>query len=213
MMKKTLLAFSLPLVLVSQAAMADVTLKVPGNFEILAAQHLEIKKATKTVALPEGDQQVLVRFDSPTNPHSTGQSMGYVSSQPILIRFSANDGEVVELVAPRVDTQQDVKRFAKNPSFELTDTAGKSVSFASKKVVVSGSPLMANYNAILAAQVAPSEKQTLPQPTVTTAPSQAVSTVDINQLTPAQTDQLMKDLYQNADEKRRKEFIRWALGL
>jgi uncharacterized protein len=213
MMKKTLLAFSLPLVLVSQVVMADVTLKMPGNFEILAAQHLEIKKATKTVALPEGDQQVLVRFDSPTNPHSTGQSMGYVSSQPILIRFSADDGEVIELVAPRVDTQQDVKRFAKNPRFELTDTAGKSVSFESEKLVVSGSPLTANYNNILAAQITPNDKQTLPQPTVTTVSSQAISTVDISRLTPAKADQLMKDLYQNADEKRRKEFMRWALGL
>ncbi|MEZ8740475.1 DUF2057 domain-containing protein [Photobacterium swingsii] len=216
-MKKTLMALTLPALLMAQAAWADVVIKVPNNFEILATEQVRIKKATKQVALPEGDQHILVRFDSPTNPHSTAQSLGFVSSKPMLVTFTANDGEEVILVAPRIDTPQEVKRYAKAPTFTLVDAEGQTVAHQTTRVEYEGSPMTADYNAILAKQIG-STASPAPVLSSTAVAGTGVAAVnaakiDVSDLTPQQADALLRDLYKNADEKRRKDFMRWALGL
>ncbi|MDO6500093.1 DUF2057 domain-containing protein [Photobacterium sanguinicancri] len=213
-MKKTLMALTLPALLVAQVAWADVMVKMPSNFEILATEQVRIKRATKQVALPEGDQHILVRFDSPTNPHSTAQSLGFVSSKPILVSFTAKDGEVVSLVPPRIDTQQEVKTFARQPTFKLVDANGDAVEHESSMVLFEGSPMTADYNAILADQIV-SPAPVLSSTAVAGSGVAAVNAaqIDVNNLTPQQADALLRDLYKNADEKRRKDFMRWALGL
>ncbi|MGR5077893.1 DUF2057 domain-containing protein [Photobacterium swingsii] len=216
-MKKTLMALTLPVLLVAQVAWADVMVKMPSNFEILATEQVRIKKATKQVALPEGDQHILVRFDSPTNPHSTAQSLGFVSSKPIFVSFTAKDGEVVSLVPPRIDTQQEVKAFARQPSFKLVDAMGNTVAHESTNILFEGSPMTADYNAILAKQIGStaSPAPVLSSTAVAGAGVAAVNAakIDVSDLTPQQADALLRDLYKNADEKRRKDFMRWALGL
>ncbi len=213
-MKKTLMALTLPALLVAQVAWADVMVKMPSNFEILATEQIRIKRATKQVALPEGDQHILVRFDSPTNPHSTAQSLGFVSSKPILVSFTAKDGEVVSLVPPRIDTQQEVKTFARQPTFKLVDAKGNTVAHESTKILFEGSPMTADYNAILAEQIV-SSAPVLSSTAIAGSGVAAVNAaqIDVSALTPQQADALLRDLYKNADEKRRKDFMRWALGL
>ncbi|OAN18662.1 hypothetical protein A3K86_07185 [Photobacterium jeanii] len=216
-MKKTLLASVLPVLLVAQSAWADVKIKVPSNFEILATQQVKLKKAQKEVVLPEGEQHLLVRFDSPTNPHSTAQSLGYVSSQPILVSFYAIDGDVITLKPPRVDTQREVKAFAQKPTFTLIDAKGNPVEHESELVPFEGSPITANYHTLLAAQIGSSVAA--PELSATAAGDNgkavisSASAINVSKLTPAQADALLRELYRGADEQRRKEFMRWALGL
>ncbi|BAX53877.1 hypothetical protein PDPUS_1_02503 [Photobacterium damselae subsp. piscicida] len=88
MKRITSLAYAAVL-LSSYAAQANVSLEMPSYFSVLAAQSQEMKKAQKQINLTDGQQQVLIRFESPRNPHSTAQSMGYIHSQPLLVTFSA----------------------------------------------------------------------------------------------------------------------------
>ncbi|MDP2569043.1 DUF2057 family protein [Photobacterium damselae subsp. piscicida] len=45
------------------------------------------------------------------------------------------------------------------------------------------------------------------------ASSKTVMPIDVSKLSPTQRQELLKSLYQQADETQRKTFMRWALGL
>ncbi|WP_239974004.1 DUF2057 domain-containing protein [Photobacterium damselae] len=235
MMKRiTSLAYAAVL-LSSYAAQANVSLEMPSYFSVLAAQSQELKKAQKQINLTDGQQQVLIRFESPRNPHSTAQSMGYIHSQPLLVTFSAQD-DVIKLVAPRIDTPQEIVKFAKAPKFDLINGEGQSVEYKMKAIGFSGSPLLADYNALLAEQIMPRAEAAPTQNTISAshkiavapvvtstmtveatpvfdASSKTVMPIDVSKLSPTQRQELLKSLYQQADETQRKTFMRWALGL
>ncbi len=237
MKKMTQLVYA-TLFLSSYAVQANVSLEMPAHFSVLAAQSQELKKAQKQINLADGQQRVLIRFESPRNPHSTAQSMGYIHSQPLLVSFSAQN-DAIKLVAPRIDTPQEIVKFAKAPKFDLIDGKGQSIKYSVETMNFSGSPLLADYNALLAEFITPKAEPVTAMgsqkaisashkiavtPVVTSASkvgttpvsaasSKTVMPIEVSKLSPTQRQELLRSLYQQADETQRKEFMRWALGL
>ena len=132
---------------------AETNLQTPSNVEILATKAVYLKNTQHQVTLPAGQQQLLVRFDSPENPHSTGQTMGYVNSSPVLLRFKLDDQATVTVKIPRLDTPQEINRFAKQPYFKLYNDDGSQLALEQKVIPMTGSPLFTDYNKLLTASV------------------------------------------------------------
>ncbi|PST86231.1 DUF2057 domain-containing protein [Photobacterium sp. NCIMB 13483] len=199
----------------SAPSWAETNLQTPSNVEILATKAVYLKNTQHQVTLPAGQQQLLVRFDSPENPHSTGQTMGYVNSSPVLLRFKLDDQATVTVKIPRLDTPQEINRFAKQPYFKLYNDDGSQLALEQKVIPMTGSPLFTDYNKLLNESVG---EAVVPVAMVTNkqmshSKSTAVTSIDTTHLTAQQTDQLLQQLYQQANKEQRKKFIRWALEL
>ncbi|MEC6798317.1 DUF2057 family protein [Photobacterium sp. S4TG1] len=199
----------------SAPSWAETNLQTPANVEILATTAVRLNKAQHQVMLPAGQQQLLVRFDSPENPHSTGQTMGFVHSAPVLLRFKLDDQATVTVKIPRLDTPQEIERFAKQPYFKLYNDDGSQLAVEQKAIVMTGSPLFTDYNKLLNESVGETvvPVTALKNKQEPYAVSTTVTQIDTTHLTAQQTDQLLQQLYQQANKEQRKKFIRWALEL
>ena len=199
----------------SAPSWAETNLQTPSNVEILATKAVYLKNTQHQVTLPAGQQQLLVRFDSPENPHSTGQTMGFVNSAPVLLHFNLDDQATVTVKIPRLDTPQEINRFAKQPYFKLYNDDGSQLAVEQKVISMTGSPLLTDYNQLLnesvgATVVSVTMVKNTQEPH---AVNPAVTQIDTTHLTAQQTDQLLQQLYQQANKAQRKNFIRWALEL
>lgn len=194
---------------------ANTNLQTPANVEILATTAVHLNKTQHQVTLPAGQQQLLVRFDSPENPHSTGQTMGYVNSSPVLLRFKLDDQATVTVKIPRLDTPQEINRFAKQPYFKLYNDDGSQLALEQKVIPMTGSPLFTDYNKLLNESVGEAvvPVAVVKNKQISHSKSTAVASIDTTHLTAQQTDQLLQQLYQQANKEQRKKFIRWALEL
>ncbi|MEC6909406.1 DUF2057 family protein [Photobacterium piscicola] len=194
---------------------ANTNLQTPANVEILATTAVHLNKTQHQVTLPAGQQQLLVRFDSPENPHSTGQTMGYVNSSPVLLRFKLDDQATVTVKIPRLDTPQEINRFAKQPYFKLYNDDGSQLALEQKVIPMTGSPLFTDYNKLLNESVGEAvvPVAVVKNKQMSHSKSTAVASIDTTHLTAQQTDQLLQQLYQQANKEQRKKFIRWALEL
>ncbi|HGP0770415.1 TPA: DUF2057 family protein, partial [Salmonella enterica subsp. diarizonae serovar 53:z10:z35] len=116
-MKRLLLA--LPL-LFSGIVSANTILELGDNVVALAAANAKVSMFSKTVSLPDGKHQLVIKFDSPTNPESVNQGRGRLTSAPYIITFNYNGNDPVLLSAGKVSDENEAKKEAQNPSFSLT---------------------------------------------------------------------------------------------
>lgn len=200
-MKKLVLV---PLLFCGSQVMAAPTLSVGDNLTVLAAKSAEVSIFTDNIALKDGEQKVVVKYDSPENPSSTNQSNGRVTSKPYLLTFSATGDEKIELTTQAAVDTSEVRALAKDPVFILT-VNGKAVPFSHSPLIRSSAfgSITTSWNAVVNGDSAPAAAKVV-------APAAAASG---KAQTESETMQTMQKLYLQSDAKQRKAFLKWTLDV
>ncbi|MGU3523964.1 DUF2057 family protein [Enterobacteriaceae bacterium C23F] len=181
--------------------MAAPTLSVGDNLTVLAAKSAEVSIFTDNIALKDGEQKVVVKYDSPENPSSTNQSNGRVTSKPYLLTFSASGDEQIELTTKAAVDTSEVRALAKEPVFILTIN-GKAVPFSHSPLIRSSAfgSITTSWDAVVNGDSSP-------------AAAKAVAPASGKAQTESETMQTMQKLYLQSDAKQRKAFLKWALDV
>ncbi|MGL4885463.1 MAG: DUF2057 family protein [Aeromonas veronii] len=195
------------LALLLSAPVQAAQLELADNLTLLASPQGKPSAFTRTIDLPTGEIRLLVRFDSPSDPRSTNESPGRITSAPLLITLTIPSQGTLQLTTPTLTSPLVIRQFAANPTLLLSDGEGISQQLELQALPRSQDGLRTDYQALLV-----SHTQTANPAPITTAPSSTI-THSLSTLTPEQTDATLRELYLTADAQRRKAFIRWALGL
>lgn len=176
------------------------TLNVGENINVLAARDAQIDPLSKSIVLPAGEQAMIVRFDSPTNPGSANESQGRITSDAFLLTFDAPlSGEMtLNTATPR--TESEARKAAKNPQFTLSVANGSAIVMNSQPVMISQSSLMTDYSQYLPA------KASAPVSAESRNKHQALVKKD------SSLSQVQRE-FLKLDANQRKAFLRWALEL
>lgn len=221
-MKKWLLLISG--LLMAPSLLAAVTLTVPMNYQLLAVQGKHLPSAVNNIALSAGQQSVLVQFISQENPYNVNELSALVRSKPIRIDFIAPEQGEIKLKPPILTTPDDIKRYAKQPSFSLIDEKNDKVAYQAQLLTVQGSPLNADYNDMLAKSLGlPAVKKMEMTPLSGSSSQTSPSTAQQPQLNseanvPAAGDasqdriSQLKAQFMAASPQERKAFLSWAVS-
>jgi uncharacterized protein YccT (UPF0319 family) len=205
MARSSLLSLLLALLLSVPAQAAR--LELADNLTLLASPQGKPSAFTRAIDLPAGETRLLVRFDSPSDPRSTNESQGRITSAPLLITLQIPSQGSLQLTTPALTRPSVIRQFATNPALLVSDGKGTPQPLALQPLSRSQDGLNTDYQALLA-----SHTPTASPPPITSA--QPFTTAHApSALTPDQADATLRELYLAADAKRRKTFIRWALEL
>ncbi len=182
-------------------------LELPDNLTLLASPHGKPSAFTRAIDLPAGEARLLVRFDSPSDPRSTNESQGRVTSAPLLLTLTASSQGTLQLTTPMLTSPSSIRQFAANPALLVSDGKGESQPLALQVLPRNQDGLSTDYQALLASHTPTAS----PAPIFAAQPSTTAHTT--SDLTPEQADATLRELYLTADAQRRKAFIRWALDL
>lgn len=192
-MKKLLLV---SLLFCGGQVMAAPHLSVGDNLTVLAAKSADVSIFSDDIALKDGTQRVVVKYDSPENPSSTNQSNGRVTSKPYLLTFNATGDEKIELTTKAAVDTSEVRALAKEPVFILTKK-GKAVPFSQSPLIRTStfSSVATSWESVVNGDSA-------------SAPA-ATGTAQ----TESGTMQAMQKLYLQSSPEQRKAFLKWALDV
>lgn len=188
-MKRLILV--LPLVF-SGVVSATTTLELGENVVALAAANAKVSIFSKTVSLPDGKHQLVIKFDSPTNPESVNQGRGRLTSAPYIITFNYSGPDVVLLSAGKVSDENEAKKEAQNPSFTLTAN-NKPVEFNIKKIDQESVNLFSDFKSMLVAD-------TSEQPNINIQP-EVKDGID-----------KLKNAYNKLSDKQKLIFMKWLMN-
>lgn len=198
MMKKLLLV---SLLFCGGQVMAAPQLTVGDNLTVLAAKSADVSIFSDNIALKDGEQKVVVKYDSPENPSSTNQSNGRVTSKPYLLTFNATGDEKIELMTKVATDTAEVRALAKEPVFILT-VNGEAVPFKHSPLIRSSAfgSISTSWDSVVNGDPAP------------VAPP-VVAPVATSGQAESDTMKAMQKLYLQSDAKQRKAFLKWALDV
>ncbi|MEX9251970.1 DUF2057 family protein [Pseudenterobacter timonensis] len=140
------------LMLFSGTVLANTTLELGENVVALAAANAKVSMFSKTLSLPEGKQQLAIKFDSPINPESVNQGRGRVTSVPYIITFQYNGPGKLLLSAGKVSDENEAKKEARDPTFALTANE-QPVEFKLQKIDQESVNLFTDYKSLLGGDV------------------------------------------------------------
>ncbi len=236
-MKKRVCALLIPCaVFCANLVFAQTTLFFPKTIQILAVNGKEISKPRKSIQLPDGKTQLLVRMVVDLGKRFD-TDMEY--SKTIIITFHA-ENKMLTLVAPEIKSAYAMKSFNKEMDLTLLDAENNRVALSKDQLVKSGFQFGRDYEQELARYNqtdAPAAIHSFAMPAQQTQPAAnaatAVSATGNKPQTPQQTGVEKKTLkkypsddnspqlqgdramakkmlhywYTKADEKTRQEFL------
>lgn len=182
-------------------------LELADNLTLLASPQGKSSAFTRAIDLPAGEARLLVRFDSPSDPRTTNESQGRVTSAPLLLTLTVPSQGTLQLTTPVLISPSAIRQFAANPALLVSDGKGESQPLALQALPRSQDGMSTDYQALLASHTPTAS------PTQISAAQASTTTHTPSALTPEQADAALRELYLAADAKRRKAFIRWALDL
>lgn len=205
MMKKLLLV---SLLLCGSQALAAPKLSVGDNLTVLAAKSADVSIFSDDIALKDGEQKVVVKYDSPENPSSTNQSNGRITSKPYLLTFNATGDEKIELTTKVAADTSEVRALAKDPVFILT-VKGKAVPFEHAPLVRTSSfgSISTSWDSVVNGEAKPAVAAVAPAVAPVAASSAPSAQAESN------TMKAMQDLYLQSNAQQRKAFLKWALDV
>ncbi|MGR5410058.1 DUF2057 family protein [Vibrio alfacsensis] len=131
----------------SSMAFADVTINVPENVSILAANGEKVKvsggffASEKTVTLPDGINQVVFRY-SPF--FSQGNDRVSVESDAIITRFNATDATLT-FQLPKYRDLREAESKIKDLDWKLIDASGNAIAVEQDKLIKPGMQIGRDY--------------------------------------------------------------------
>ncbi len=140
------LTFALALTM-SSTAFADVTVSVPDDVSVLAANGEKAKlsggflASEKTLTLPDGVNQIVFRFSPFFNQ---GNDRISVESDVIVARFSASNSELT-LQLPDYRNMRDAEENIKDLDWNLVDASGAVIGVKQDKLIKPGMQIGRDY--------------------------------------------------------------------
>ncbi|CAE6952602.1 hypothetical protein ACOMICROBIO_FLGHMIGD_03207 [Vibrio sp. B1FLJ16] len=131
----------------SSIAFADVTISVPDDVSVLAANGKTVKlsggflASEKTFTLPDGVNQIVFRYSPYFNQ---GNDRLSVESDAIVARFSAADSELT-FQLPKYRNINDAEDSIKNLDWKLVDASGNALNVKQDKLIKPGLQLGRDY--------------------------------------------------------------------
>ncbi len=131
----------------SSMASADVTVSVPDNVSVLAANGKTVElsgsflASEKTLTLPDGVNQIVFRYSPYFNQ---GNDRVGVDSDAIVARFSAADAELT-FQLPKYRNIRDAENSIKNLDWKLVDASGNALNVKQDKLIKPGLQLGRDY--------------------------------------------------------------------
>lgn len=144
-MKRLLLLF---LLIFTYSGFAQRNMQIGDNVVVMAAKAAKVSMFSKQVALADGEQKLVIKFDSPINPESVNQGKGRITSAFYLLTFHYSGNEPLMLTAGNVSNEREAKREALNPHFSLM-AGNRAVPFTREKIDKEGVTLFTDFNALL----------------------------------------------------------------
>ncbi len=131
----------------SNMAFADVTVSVPDDVSVLAANGKKVKlsggflASEKTFTLPDGVNQIVFRYSPYFNQ---GNDRVGVESDAIVARFSAADAELT-FQLPKYRNIRDAEDSIKDVDWKLVDASGNAINVKQDKLIKPGMQLGRDY--------------------------------------------------------------------
>ncbi|MEJ2763760.1 DUF2057 domain-containing protein [Photobacterium sp. MCCC 1A19761] len=189
----------------STAALAEVKVELPYSSELVLVNG---KKATgnETLTLQNGEHQIAFRYQD--NYRANGEYKLY-KSEVIIIKFSGQD-TTYQLELPKLRTAQEVRRFDKSPTLNLTDPQAQSVSFAQDKLIKHGMQFGRDYEKEIQAYNLTNAPAALASLAVTPTPQLVAAPTTASAATPAKGQNVAENMlfywYEQADAATRERF-------
>ncbi|MGF1754832.1 DUF2057 family protein [Vibrio makurazakiensis] len=125
----------------SAISYANVTLNVPSEIEILAANEVKAKpvsggffSANKTLELPDGQNQIVFRY---TANFDTSTERTSVASHPIIAKFNSTDS-TLDFTLPNFRDKRDAEKKVHSVEWVLTDDSGEKIALAQEPLIKGG---------------------------------------------------------------------------
>lgn len=196
-MKRSLAVFCLT-ALCTAPVLAEVRLTLPDDVVLLSAAqgHAE----GQSVTLPDGVNQLLVRYDGVEESRSSSESDRHYRSRPQVLRFEASNTSLQLTGLP--DGWGDKARFAEHPTLTLQDSAGRSLTLVQDEMAVSGLQIGVDWSDKLATYNRGAGKAALVASVAAATPS---ATLPASAL-----EAELQRLFLGADPALKRRFIGWA---
>lgn len=131
----------------SSMAFADVTVSVPDDVSVLAANGEKVKldggffASERTLTLPDGVNQVVFRF---TPFFNKGNDRVSVESDVIVTSFTSSDSKLA-LQLPEYRNLNDAEDNIKDLDWKLVDASGKAIAVKQDKLIKEGMQIGRDY--------------------------------------------------------------------
>ncbi|GJC06944.1 DUF2057 domain-containing protein [Aeromonas hydrophila] len=181
------------------AAWATVEVTVPADFQILAVSAGTLHDE-QHATLPDGEQQLLVRYEGVIPSRSSSENDRQLRSAPQVLRYQASQQQV-RLVANLPSDERGMAQYAESPVMGL-QAGGQSIASQQDALVTSGMLIGMDWRAKLAEYNQSGGKAVVP----VTATAGAVEPVAASAL-----EGQLQQLFLKADPALRKRFVSWAV--
>lgn len=204
-MKRLFLLIMLCSVWIVPPISAAVSLNLPDNVTIVAANGLNTNLAGK-VQLPDGLNQIAIRFEGELGRTSNDREMAY--SDVFVVTFRANKAHL-SMQSLGIHKESQLENFNHKPNIRFVDQHGKEITTYVDKLEKEGFQLMRDYQQELVVFNATDSPAAIGIKTVQPSPAppkpQAVRSAAQSDM----AEEMLKYWYQQADEATRQRFRDW----
>lgn len=207
-------ALSSALLLFATSALAEVTLTMPSNSELVLVNGVDANGREK-LNLNNGLNQIAFRY---LGRYQQQGSQNQFQSDVIVIKFDESDAQL-NLSMPRVRSNSAANKFNQSPEVTLEDQNSNAVAFELGMLIKKGLQLGRDYEVEMAAYNVTDQKASLnikpatistPQTAIPVATAVSVSaataTKQSKKSEQINVSQMLDFWYQQADEETRKAF-------
>lgn len=208
----------------SSLAMADVTIKLPDNVDLLSVNAGDpttdssgFFSSGKTATLPDGVNQIVFKYEPFFDVNRDERKV--ISSKAIIARFEANNAELTLNVPTYRDARQAQKNID-NLEWSLTDKNGQVIPVVEDKLIKDGMQIGRDYNreaddynrkgGVAALTVATTASVATTSAATTTAVSTAAQPTTLPATAPAAGDNTAEEMlmfwYNKADAETKARF-------
>lgn len=184
-------------------APAEVRVSVPQDFRILAVSAGRLEDERHAL-LPDGTQQLLVRYEGVIPSRSGDNNDRAIRSEPQVIRYAARDQQVqLQATVPTDDVG--MAHYARTPQLGLS-AGGRPLALVQDELVIEGVQIGMDWPARLAEYNSGTGKAVLAS-RVATTPAPAVPASELE----GELEGELQRLFLQADPGLRRRFIGWAV--
>ncbi|WP_042010429.1 DUF2057 domain-containing protein [Aeromonas fluvialis] len=193
-------------VLATGSAQAEVAVKVPENFRILAVSSGTLQDEQHAI-LPDGEQQLLVRFEGVITSRSSSENDRQVRSEPQVVRYQGSN-QHLQLTASVPGDERGMQAYAKAPVVALQEN-GQALAIQQDALVTSGILLGVDWNGKLTEYNRSAGKAALTA--VAEQPAATLAGGGQPIVAASELEGQLQQLFLQADPALRKRFIGWAV--
>ena len=189
------------MLLCAGAAQAEVEVRVPENFQILAVSAGKVQDEQHAV-LADGQQQLLVRYEGVIPSRNSSDNDRQIRSEPQVIRYDASRQSVrLQATVPRDEIG--MERYARAPLVSL-QAQGQPLAMQQDELLANGMQIGMDWHAKLDEYNRGGGKAALKTVGATTVAASAP-------MVASELEGQLQRLFLQADPALRKRFIGWAV--